>query len=118
MTWTWTMLLVDLATLIGCIALLRKAPCIFQTMAISFICAGFAVFTASDIADICNANWHWMVREVADRFVKLGIIVYVWRMYIDHRTNAENLDTPPTEGATEGTEEWTNSSRRYRRLLG
>lgn len=114
MTWTWTMLLVDSATLFGCLVLLRKAPCVFQTIAISLITAGFAVFAAADIADLMGERWHWMVREVADRFVKLGIIVYVWRMYIDHHTNADNLDTPPTVGR----EEWNNSSRRYRRLLG
>jgi lipoprotein signal peptidase len=111
MNWHLTMLAVDAVTLFAAVMLLRKSPCMFQTMAMSFIVVGFTVYVSADIADIFQANWHWMVREVADRFVKLGIIVYLWRMFIDYKTNQGRI-------ATKGDEGWTNSSQRYRRLLG
>lgn len=79
--WAVTMLMVHSGMLVLTLLLIRKAPCWLQGLAIFLIAFGFFLQIGSDVLNIAGVWMYIYMKELGDRFLQFGVILYVVRLH-------------------------------------
>ncbi len=82
MTWHLTQLGVHLAALVALAMLWRAAPDVLQRVALALLMVSMAIAAWGFASAIGGFDISWMVRRLASELEHLGVLVYVFRLFV------------------------------------